>query len=237
MSKLNEAINEIVNLPKSDKVNIKGKFYTQVVTRVDEFRKAYGDAASITTKVIQHDKERVVVKATVRVFNDGSWHVIGSDYAEEFRGEGMVNKTSALENCCTSAIGRALSACGLGGGEYASSFEVDNAINNKSPAPIAAKTKNPPYQSPPIDEEKRPMLIPKGKYKIESDNKAIVINTDDEAKYLHHLRTFLKDPTSDECQRIYVLNSATIKKASIASSGETKEAYEKLLGIYNVDTK
>ena len=46
-----------------------------------------------------------------------------------------MNKTSALENCCTSAIGRALSACGLSGGEYASSFEVDNAINNKPSAP------------------------------------------------------------------------------------------------------
>lgn len=237
MSKLNGAIAEIVNLPKSDKVNIKGKFYTQVVTRVDEFRKAYGDAASITTKVILHDKERVVVKATIKVFNDGKWNVIGSDYAEEFRGEGMVNKTSALENCCTSAIGRALSACGLGGGEYASSFEVDNAINNKSSAPAITKTKNPPYESPAVDEEKRPMKIPKGKYKIISDNKAVVINTDDEAKYLHHLRTFLKDPLSEECQRIYTLNASTIKKASMACSGDIKESYEKLLGIYDVDTK
>ena len=39
-----------------------------------------------------------------------------------------------MENCETSAVGRALSAAGLSGGEYASSFEVDNAINNKSKA-------------------------------------------------------------------------------------------------------
>lgn len=46
----------------------------------------------------------------------------------------MVNKTSALENCETSAIGRALASLGLHGGEFASSFEVDNSINNKSEA-------------------------------------------------------------------------------------------------------
>ena len=63
INKLNVAITEIANLPKSDKVNIKGKFYTQVATRVEIFRKAYGDSAKITTKVILHDLERVVVKA------------------------------------------------------------------------------------------------------------------------------------------------------------------------------
>jgi len=217
INKLNVAITEIANLPKSDKVNIKGKFYTQVATRVEIFRKAYGDSAKITTKVILHDLERVVVKATVSVCNEGIWNVIGSDYAEEFRGEGMVNKTSALENCCTSAIGRALSSCGLSGGEYASSFEVDNAINNKSEAPVYTPKK-------------------KGKYKIESDNKAIVINTDDEEQYLHHLRTFLKDPSTVECKRIFELNKDTIQKAQIASTNSTKEAYDKLLEIYNAES-
>ena len=72
-----------------------------------------------------------------KLFKGYEWNgaSILDDFAEEFRGQGMVNKTSALENCCTSAIGRALASCGLGGGEYASGFEVDNAINNKEPAP------------------------------------------------------------------------------------------------------
>ena len=47
----------------------------------------------------------------------------------------MVNKTSAVENCLTSSIGRALSACGLSGGNYASFEEVDHAINEKAEAP------------------------------------------------------------------------------------------------------
>ena len=133
--KLIEAINEIANLPNEDKQFIKGKYYTTVDKRLQSFRKVFGSNANITTEIIMNDLERVVVKATVFVYQDGKWVEIGNDYAEEFRNQGMVNKTSALENCCTSAIGRALANCGLGGGEYASGFEVDNAINNKESAP------------------------------------------------------------------------------------------------------
>ena len=45
---------------------------------------------------------------------------VGAGMAEEIRGQGMVNTTSALENAETSAIGRALASLGLAGGEYAS---------------------------------------------------------------------------------------------------------------------
>jgi len=135
-------INEIASLSNEDKVNIKGKFYTTVDTRVEIFRKHFGINAEIRTEIISHDLDRVVVKASVLVKNEGNWITIGTDFAEEFRSQGMVNKTSALENCCTSAIGRALAACGLGGGAYASSFEVDNAINSKPEAPDTASGYN-----------------------------------------------------------------------------------------------
>jgi len=108
--KLIESINEIANLADSDKTNIKGKLYTTVDKRLQTFRKHFGSNANVQTKIIHNDLERVVVQATVSVYVDGTWREIGNDYAEEFRSQGMVNKTSALENCCTSAIGRAL-AC------------------------------------------------------------------------------------------------------------------------------
>ena len=50
--------------------------------------------------------------------------MIGSGMAEEIRGSSPVNKTSALENCETSALGRALASLGLHGGEYASDNEM-----------------------------------------------------------------------------------------------------------------
>ena len=129
---------DIANLEDKNKVNIKGKLYTTVATRVEIFRRRMGTLASITTNIVSIDDHKVVVKAEISV-ND---KVISSDYAEEYRGDGYINKTSALENCCTSAIGRALAALGVIGGEYATSNEVDNAINNKAPATVKKVVKN-----------------------------------------------------------------------------------------------
>ena len=129
--RLQNAIDRIKNLDDSMKVNLKGKKYTMVAQRVQAFREAFGCGANISTEIVVCDDQKVIVKATVSVQRDGAWVPIATEFAEEYRGVGMVNKTSALENCCTSSIGRALAACGLSGGEYASSFEVDNAINNK----------------------------------------------------------------------------------------------------------
>jgi hypothetical protein len=43
--------------------------------------------------------------------------LIGTGYAEEVRGAGNVNRTSHVENCETSAIGRALANCGMAGSD------------------------------------------------------------------------------------------------------------------------
>ena len=51
--------------------------------------------------------------------------------AEEFRGKNIINTTSALENAETSSIGRALACLSLGGSEYASANEVENAISQQ----------------------------------------------------------------------------------------------------------
>jgi hypothetical protein len=53
-------------------------------------------------------------------------------HAEEFRNSSFINKTSALENCSSSALGRCLAAFGLSGSEYASAEELVNALNNQS---------------------------------------------------------------------------------------------------------
>ena len=134
--KLIDAIREVMDIPDKDKVPLKGKFYTQVAQRVQSFRLNIGSEGRIRTEIVENNDKKVVVEATISVwYKDVGWVEVANDFAEEYRAQGPVNKTSALENCCTSAIGRALSACGLSGGEYASSFEVDNAINSKPSAP------------------------------------------------------------------------------------------------------
>ena len=136
--KLLSAIAECENLSDDQKQQIGNKHYALVHTRVQIFRKHLGSEGRIQTIILEQDDKKVSVQAVISIWKNDAWVEIANDFAEEYRGVGMVNKTSALENCVTSSIGRALSACGLTGGEYASAFEVDNAINNK---PEATKNK------------------------------------------------------------------------------------------------
>lgn len=110
-------------------VNIHGKEYKTVAKRVDEFRKDHKTEMSIITSIIVADEKTVVMKAEI---SDKEGRIIATGFAEEKRDASTINKTSALENCETSAIGRALANFGLGGGEYASADEVANAINQQS---------------------------------------------------------------------------------------------------------
>ena len=132
---LKDAVKNMSTLSDDDKVNIRGKYYAEVHVRVQAFREAYGERGKIISTIHQADETKVMTETVISVFVDGSWRQLANDFAEEFRGAGMVNKTSAVENCLTSSIGRSLAACGLSGGSYASFEEVDHAINEKAEAP------------------------------------------------------------------------------------------------------
>lgn len=105
-------------------VNIHGKEYKTVAERVNEFRAEFERNYSIETEIISA-AEIVQMKATIR---DQEGRVISTGFAEEVRGSTNINRTSALENCETSAIGRALASFGFSGSEYASANEVMDAI-------------------------------------------------------------------------------------------------------------
>jgi hypothetical protein len=62
------------------------------------------------------------------------WYLKSTGLAFEIDGAGMANKTSALENCETSAIGRALANMGLSGDQRASREEMTKVQNGLSPA-------------------------------------------------------------------------------------------------------
>ena len=117
-----------------------GKKYTQVVHRMEAFRSVLGLGIGFDTQIVVDDGKRVVIKA---IASDKDGRILGSGFAEEIRGEGHVNKTSALENAETSAIGRCLASLGISGGEYASANELD-AVDRKSNALIQKK----PLQTP-----------------------------------------------------------------------------------------
>lgn len=144
MEKLDRCLKKIGDLPNESphKVNIKGKWYTTVATRLEVFREVFGTEGKITQKIISADLDRVVMKANIHVFQNDRWEKIGDGYAEEFRESSNVNRNSALENCSTSCIGRALANLGLHGSEFASAFEVQNAIERKPAAPKSSQFMN-----------------------------------------------------------------------------------------------
>lgn len=104
-------------------INIKGKQYKTVALRVQEFRAEFPYYTIQTLIVSQADP--VIMRAEIL---DEDGRLIATGHAEEDRGASTINKTSALENCETSAIGRALAAFGLAGSEYASANEVEGAL-------------------------------------------------------------------------------------------------------------
>jgi len=149
MSKLIEAMKHVNDLNAKVGVLQRGnKKYTEVFVRVEQFRIAFGETMGIDTEILVDDGKRVVIKAIVT--HEGN--IIGSGMAEEIRGSSVVNKTSAIENCETSAIGRALASLGLHGGSYASANEIA-AVQRKEKAMEEQKQPNPkaPEPKPEID--------------------------------------------------------------------------------------
>lgn len=112
-------------------VNIKGKEYQTVALRVQKFREAH-PAWSLTSEVLFRDADCVVMKSIIA---DETGRVLATGHAEEYRKSSQINGTSALENAETSAHGRALAALGIGGTEFASANEVQNAIHQQTEKP------------------------------------------------------------------------------------------------------
>jgi len=155
MTDLTQAMTVVADYYKDHAIKQKGgKMYLQVVHRVEAFRRVLGAEFGIDTKIIVDDGHRVVVKAIV---TNSNGITVGSGMAEEIRGQGHVNTTSALENAETSAIGRALASLGLSGGEYASANEMDavprKAENIKQNQTVAVEKQDPPSQASPAPSE------------------------------------------------------------------------------------
>lgn len=109
------------------RTNIKGKDYIEVNQRILAFWELYPNGR-IETELLADDGKRCTFKATVY----DSDKVLATGHSFEFQGSGMVNKTSYVENCETSAVGRALGMLGIGITEsIASADEVQAAIEHQ----------------------------------------------------------------------------------------------------------
>ena len=113
------------------------KEYAEVNQCIKAFRQCYPDG-SITTEILSIANGVVMMKATV---TDGDGKVIATGLAYEKENSTFINKTSYIENCETSAVGRALGMCGFGIEVSVASYEeVTNAQENQNPKKQDEKT-------------------------------------------------------------------------------------------------
>lgn len=94
-------------------ISIKGKDYVLVSDRVIYFNEHYPNGSITTELISEPNADRVIVKATVTPDCDKPDRKF-SDYSQALWGDGFINKASAIENCSTSATGRALAYMGIG---------------------------------------------------------------------------------------------------------------------------
>jgi hypothetical protein len=110
-------------------VDVKGKEYIEVAQRVKAFRMIYPEG-TITTDILSIENGVVTMKATAM---NGDGKILATGLAQEKESSSYINKTSYIENCETSAVGRALGFLGLGIDlSIASADEMLNAVNRQN---------------------------------------------------------------------------------------------------------
>lgn len=130
---------------------IHGKNYAEVPQRVQAFRCLYPEGF-IITELVSNEGGVCVMKSTVGYYQNGEPVTLATGMAYEKEGSSNINRTSYIENCETSAVGRALGMLGLGSeASIASAEEVATAIiqqkeaeNQEEPVPdkIEPKAEN-----------------------------------------------------------------------------------------------
>jgi hypothetical protein len=108
--------------------DIKGKEYAEVNQRIKAFRMLYPQG-SIETEMLSNENGTCIFKATIYGNNEIGKYILGTGTAYEKENSSFINKTSYIENCETSAVGRALGMAGFGiDTSVASAEEVQNAM-------------------------------------------------------------------------------------------------------------
>lgn len=125
---------------------IKDKPYIEVNERIKAFRKVY-PTGTILTEIVSNENGVCVMRATVGYTDETGTHILGEGTAYEKENSTFINKTSYIENCETSCVGRALGMAGFGIDASVASFEeVSNAIANQTDEPKTEERKATPKQ-------------------------------------------------------------------------------------------
>lgn len=133
--------------------NIKGKEYAEVNQRVKAFRTLYPEGF-ITTEIICREGGLCIIKATVGHYADGKSVILATGTAYEKEGSSQINRTSYIENCETSAVGRALGMAGFGiDTSIASADEMNNALLQQNTNDVQKPVQAAPHVQKPVQAE------------------------------------------------------------------------------------
>ena len=133
--------------------NIKGKEYAEVNQRVKAFRTLYPEGF-ITTEILCREGGLCIIKATVGHYADGKSVILATGTAYEKEGSSQINRTSYIENCETSAVGRALGMAGFGiDTSIASADEMNNALLQQTTSDVQKPVQAAPHVQKPVQAE------------------------------------------------------------------------------------
>ena len=133
--------------------NIKGKEYAEVNQRVKAFRTLYPEGF-ITTEILCREGGLCIIRATVGHYTDGKSVILATGTAYEKEGSSQINRTSYIENCETSAVGRALGMAGFGiDTSIASADEMNNALLQQNPNTAQKTVQAAPHVQKPVQAE------------------------------------------------------------------------------------
>ena len=158
--------------------NIKGKDYAEVNQRIKAYRMIY---PSGTLRTVLEKNENGICIFRAYVYDD-TGRLLATGTAQEKEDSSFINETSYIENCETSALGRALGIAGFGiDTSIASAEEVANAIANQN--------------KPMTKEEALKVKLSFGKYK----NKTLEEIVAEDKEYLEWLLSNSKNEKIVKC--------------------------------------
>jgi hypothetical protein len=212
-----------------------GKRYTSAAVRLEIARRHLGDTIGVETEIFHYGTEKgspVVVRATIR---NPDGRIIAQGTAEEIRGAGNVNQTSALENAETSALGRALAMLGLSGGEFASANEMDGVERKAAAQSQAPRRDNGPERrdnEPPHDPETGEVLDERNPPAATPEEEPDAFSTEFHAGYLRDFMDNVKDGMPASADRRMIAEAYVKKAVDKVSSYKPSKTGSKWVEIF-----
>lgn len=180
---------------KDKAIDIKGRFYVLVKDRVLHFNDSCPNGKIVTELLSALDSPQVVIKATVTPDTDKESRYF-TGHSQAVVGDGYINKTAALENAETSAIGRALAAMGIG------------VLDSIASADEMRKAENASKALPPLQP------LPQGTFDTKTAQNAVYAqsgHTESQSKPRNYTIRDTGHGTCDHCGAFKTLNPKTGK--------------------------